>query len=275
MRRGGSARAIGPLHLPLLLAALLCEYGPCMDDSVEPILYDASSTPLARVVLVHGALDRSMAFRAVLQRLHQYDVTVYDRRGYGASVGLTPATSLGDHVTDLLAVLDETPAVVIGHSMGGAIAMLAAVARPDLVQALGVFEPSLPGITLPTDDSSTSASIPEDDEHLVRWMYRRVVGESAFARMDARAQRALVEEAPALRVDLESVRDVATPLDPTLVSAPTVVGYGGDSVPRHIARAEWLAGQIPSATLFEAPGAQHACHRSHPELFAKFVIEAA
>lgn len=245
-----------------------------MSDSVEPILYDASSEPLAHVVLVHGALDRSMAFRGVLQRLYEYDVTVYDRRGYGASVGLDPATSIDDHVADLIAVLEETPSVVIGHSMGGAIALLVSVSRPDLVQALGVFEPPLPGITLPTNDSPTSASIPEDDEHLVRWMYRRVVGESAFDRMDARAQRALVDEAPALRADLESVRDMAEPFDPTAVAVPSLVGYGSDSVPRLIARSEWLAEQIPDATMFEAPGAQHGCHRSHPELFADFVIEA-
>ena len=246
-----------------------------MSDSVEPILYDASSEPRANVVLVHGALDRSMAFRGVLQRLYAYDVTVYDRRGYGAAVGLTSATSIDDHVADLISVLDDTPSVVIGHSMGGAIAMLAAVARPDLVQALGVFEAPLPGIRLPTDEAPASVSVPEDPEHLVRWMYRRVVGESAFDRMDPRAQRALVDEAPALRADLESMHDGVEPLDPAAIVAPTVVGYGTESAPRHIARAEWLAEQLPEATLFEASGAQHGCHRSHPELFASFVIEAA
>lgn len=251
-----------------------------MSDSVEPILYDASSEPLAKVVLVHGALDRSMAFRAVLQRLYEYDVSVYDRRGYGVAVGLEPATSLDDHVADLISVLetalpDTGPSVVVGHSVGGAIAMLAAIARPDMIRSLGVFEPPLPGVTLPTDDSRLSADIPEDPEHLVRWMYRRVVGESAFERMDARAQRALVEESPALRVDLEGVRDMALPLDPTAIAVPTIVGYGGESVPRHVARAEWLAEQIPNAELFKAPGAQHACHRSHPEVFAKFVTQSA
>ena len=102
-------------------------------------------------------------------------------------------------------------------------------------------------------------------------MYRRVVGESAFERMDARAQRALVDEAPALRADLNSVREWDEPFDPSAISVPTVVGYGGESVPRHIARAEWLAEQIADATLFEAPGARHACHRTDPELFAQFV----
>ena len=76
-----------------------------MSDSVEPVLYDASSEPLAKVVLVHGALDRSMAFRSVLQRLYEYDVIAYDRRGYGVAVGLTPATSLDDHVADLISCL--------------------------------------------------------------------------------------------------------------------------------------------------------------------------
>jgi len=27
--------------------------------------------------------------------------------------------------------------------------------------------------------------------------------------------------------------------------------------------------------LFEAPGAKHACHRSHPELFANLVAQTA
>ncbi len=251
-----------------------------MSESVEPILYDASSEPLASVVLVHGALDRSMAFRGVLQRLYQYDVTVYDRRGYGASVELSPATSLDDHVADLISVLEASeagvgPSVVVGHSMGGAIVMLAAVARPELVRSLGVFEPALPGVAVPADAASTTKDIPEDPEHLVRWMYRRVVGESAFERMDARAQRALVDEAPALRVDLESADNMVKALDLAAISVPTVVGYGGESVSHHIARAKWLADQLPNTTLFEAPGAQHACHRTHPELFAEFAIAAA
>lgn len=246
-----------------------------MTNSVEPILYEATSEPTANVVLVHGALDRSMAFRGVLQRLHLFDTTVYDRRGYGASVGLQPATSVADHVSDLIAVLDETPSVVVGHSMGGVVALLAAAKRPDLVPSLGIFEAPILGVTLPTDHSPNSVDIPEDPEHLVRWMYRRVVGESAFEHMNPRAQRALVDEAPALRADLLSIRDAKMPFEPSSVPMPTVVGYGAESASRHIARAKWLAEHLPQAELFEAPGAQHGCHRSHPEHFAAFVELAA
>ena len=42
--------------------------------------------PGPRVVLVHGAPDRSKNFAAVVDRLADLPVTVYDRRGYGKSL---------------------------------------------------------------------------------------------------------------------------------------------------------------------------------------------
>lgn len=242
-----------------------------MTSPVTSILHEAYDEPAGNIILVHGALDRGMAFRGVVQRLGDYNTTVYDRRGYGASLDLPLATSLNDHVEDLLGLIDGTPSIVIGHSYGGVVSMLAAARHPELIPVLGVFEPPIPGIVLPTDEPGPHPDPPEDPEHLVRWMYRRVVGESAFDRMGEQARKALVAEAPALKSDLTNVRDMSPAFDPSVVHVPTMVGYGGQSIPRHIARAEWLAENLPQGSLMAAPDAAHPCHRTHPEQFVAFI----
>src|SRR5207237_1179460 len=103
----------------------------------------APDAPL--VVLVHGTMDRSTSFHRVMSFLPDCSVIAYDRRGYARSRFASPAAeSLADHVDDLLEVLDGRPAVVVGHSYGGDVALGAAVRRPDLVRAVAAFEAPMP-----------------------------------------------------------------------------------------------------------------------------------
>lgn len=73
---------------------------------------------------------------------------IYDRRGFGRSV--SPASletlDLADHVDDAAALLDVvagSPAVVIGRSIGGQIALELARRFPDKVKALVLLESAL------------------------------------------------------------------------------------------------------------------------------------
>lgn len=67
-----------------------------------------------------------------------FDITVYDKRGHGLSDIGTPPYTLEDHAGDLLALIAEggAPAFVCGLSIGGMIAIAAALERPDLVSGL-------------------------------------------------------------------------------------------------------------------------------------------
>ena len=63
----------------------------------------------------------------------------FDYRGHGASGGAFEAGTVGSWLADALAVIDgvaEGPQVLVGSSMGGWIALLAALARPDRVAGL-------------------------------------------------------------------------------------------------------------------------------------------
>ncbi|KHL10033.1 UNVERIFIED_CONTAM: alpha/beta hydrolase [Mumia flava] len=100
---------------------------------------DTGTGPL--VVAVPGMGDTRATYERLGPRLVEvgYRVVVTDLRGHGDSD--TTFTSFGDAVTasDLVALLerlDAGPAVLIGSSMGGSAALIAAADRPDLVRGV-------------------------------------------------------------------------------------------------------------------------------------------
>ncbi len=83
-------------------------------------------------------------------------VICYDRRGNGKSERPEPypSTTLEEQADDaaaLLKALSATPAIVIGRSYGGSVAMFLAVRQPNLVRALVLLEPAVPGFSADMD----------------------------------------------------------------------------------------------------------------------------
>ncbi|MFY1615026.1 alpha/beta fold hydrolase [Micromonospora sp. WMMD736] len=84
------------------------------------------------VILVSGAGEVGLDWAVILPALAERTrVVAYDRAGLGASDPVARLT-LDSQVRDLVALLDHVgPAVLVGHSWGGLLAELAALARPD------------------------------------------------------------------------------------------------------------------------------------------------
>ena len=79
------------------------------------------------VALVHGSMDRSAGLLKLSRRLDDdHRVLRYDRRGYGRSAPHPGPFGMDGQVDDLVALLDERPAVVFGHSYGGNVALAVA-----------------------------------------------------------------------------------------------------------------------------------------------------
>lgn len=92
------------------------------------------------VVLIHGAGGNHLYWPPQIRRLHEQRIFAPDLPGHGKSGGLGCHTV--DDYTDALAefieALQLNRVVLIGHSMGGAIALLMAVRKPKRVLGLGL-----------------------------------------------------------------------------------------------------------------------------------------
>lgn len=99
------------------------------------------------VVLVHGSLtaepwDDDWAKQHSLAE--HYQLRVLTRRGYGDTRPVQSRDFEMD-VRDIIEALGEG-AHLVGHSYGGAMSLLAAARRPDLVRSLAVIEPPVFGV---------------------------------------------------------------------------------------------------------------------------------
>ena len=113
------------------------------------------------VVLLHAGVADRRSWHAVADALQPRSVVAYDMRGYGET---TAATYGFTHLDDLRAVLDQVatgPVWLVGSSMGGELAIDAALSDPDRIAGLVLLAPAVSGAPEPTVfDAST--------EHLVR-----------------------------------------------------------------------------------------------------------
>jgi len=90
------------------------------------------------IVLLHGAGGTNAHWPHQLRRLADWRVLAPDLPGHGRSRAESPDSIEGyaEKLAAWLEGLATVPAVLAGHSMGGAIALALAAARPELLHAL-------------------------------------------------------------------------------------------------------------------------------------------
>lgn len=122
-----------------------------LDDGARIHVMEAGDPGDPTVVLVHGFGGSTWSWRDTLPALEAagYRTVALDLRGFG----LSEKTLDGDHshrgqaevVGQVMDSLDIGRAVVVGHSMGGDVAVRLAQARPDLVRGLVLVDAATGG----------------------------------------------------------------------------------------------------------------------------------
>lgn len=116
------------------------------------------------MVFLHGLTDSGAGWPGAERHWGPtYSVLALDQRGHGTSPRFTddqlrghPGEVMVDDAIAVLEQLDE-PVVLIGHSLGGAVALTVGVRRPDLVRGLVLEDPAPLGPDDPQQDPARGA----------------------------------------------------------------------------------------------------------------------
>jgi pimeloyl-ACP methyl ester carboxylesterase len=249
------------------------------------------------VVLIHGMLNSSSHWKGVAQSLAgDYLVVAPDLIGHGDSAAPRGDYSLGAHaasIRDLLAAIGVDRASIVGHSLGGGVAMQFFYQFPQRVERLVLV--SSGGLGRDVSPLLRTAALPGMSGLLslihpravgaIRGaggrLRERGVGAGVYLQAIARALRPL-ENADARRAFLQTLRSVidthgqrvsATDRLGLLESIPTLIVWGerDRTIPlRH----GLLAHQaIPGSRFETLPAAAHFPHLEDPQGLAAALLE--
>jgi non-heme chloroperoxidase len=241
------------------------------------------------VVLLHGHGANLGIFAPLASRLAAAGrrVVAVDHRGFGQSSAAPPAfgfPGLVDDVATVLEKLDLRDAVVVGHSMGGVVALGLAVERPevvaDRVSALVLINSSARG---PADRPLPRAKAAALDwswtEHVGRHPRHGLVLTRANFGIDARrshvvAARAIGFASPAVRRQGLTRRLLGIDLGDRLgeVQVPVLVLAGSADRVLAASESERIAELVPGARLEVFVGAGHMLPVERSDQVAELVV---
>jgi pimeloyl-ACP methyl ester carboxylesterase len=132
--------AMAPLRRTLAL-----DGGPTGAEPVTISYLAAGDSAASRLILIHGTPGTAIGWADFLADPPPgLEVVALDRPGFGESGPERAMTTLDRQAEAVAALLpDERPAILLGHSMGGPVAAMAAARYPERVRALILLAASL------------------------------------------------------------------------------------------------------------------------------------
>jgi pimeloyl-ACP methyl ester carboxylesterase len=243
----------------------------------------------AAIVLIHGAGGNGDVWAPLIAGLTaSHRVIVYDRRGHSRSAQ-PPVKDYAVHVRDaagLVRALDAAPATVVGWSSGGLVALGLAIDAPELVSGLVLEEPPMHAKKHPAWDQIRaigSAQIlrrvgreRQGARVFLRWVLSYRTGGTAFDRMPADLQEAMLANARAVMADLDAGTGEELTADRIAAIKCPATCLVGDLSPKPLLNAtDRLLDMLPQASQATIEGAAHAIHFDRPAEFVHAVQRAA
>ncbi len=225
------------------------------------------------VVLIHGMVNSSKHWERVALRLaDRYTVVAPDLLGHGDSAAVRGDYSLGAHacsIRDLLTTIGIDRATVVGHSLGGGIAMQFFYQFPQRVERLALI--SSGGLGHEVSPMLRGAALPGAAAGIWMVANRRVRAavETAAERMRARGSRKGVYLQAVARAQHVSALDRLY----LLGELPTLIVWGerDNTIPmRHGLAAHE---RIPNSRFVTLPRAAHFPNIEDPEGLADALLD--
>jgi pimeloyl-ACP methyl ester carboxylesterase len=250
-----------------------------MPTDAVPFVREAGNPGAPGVVCLHANASSSAQWRELLEQLSpDFHALAPDAYGAGKSPDWPSdrVITLGDEVSFIAPVLARAgatsswPPVLVGHSYGAAVALIAALQHPGRVRALALYEPTLFSLidahALPTSDAdgirdavarAADALDQGDADTAARHFIDYWMGEGAWANTPSARK-------PPITASMRNVRRWAHALttDPTPLAAfrsldiPVLYMVGGQSPASSLAVAQRLIRTLPRVEVvrFESLG---------------------
>jgi pimeloyl-ACP methyl ester carboxylesterase len=247
----------------------------------DGIWWESAGDPrLPTIVLVHGSMDRSAGLLRLGRRLDdEFHVVRLDRRGYGRSRPVGPPWTISANVDDVEELTSQlgvqlgvtSVRCVIGHSLGGDVALALAERRPDLVEAVVVYETPLSWLDWwPRDSAGAAAVAAATPADAAEAFMRRLVGDAVWERLPPAKQEERRSEGAAMVAELADLRRAAPW---SSIEVPVLALCGEHGRDHHRRGTAWLGETLADCRVATVPGAGHAGPHTHPSAVAAEIVE--
>lgn len=233
------------------------------------------------VVCLHSNASSSGQWRGLMEMLApKFHVLAADSYGAGKSPPWPADRTIG--LRDEVALLEPVFAragerfALVGHSYGGAVALIAALAHRERVRALALYEPTLFAVVQPPSDvdgirntvaSAVAALAQGDAPRAARHFIDFWMGPGSFDRMPERVRAATAESVRNIQAWKDALFDEPTPLAKfAALDVPVLLVVGSKSPLSSRAVATRLATVMPNLETQEFEGLGHMGPVTHAQL---------
>ena len=248
------------------------------------LYYEISGTGPPLVFLHAGIADRRMWDREFVGNAKRATTVRYDRRGFGWSPAATASYSDVEDLAALLAQVGRGPALLVGCSNGGRLAIDFALTHPGSVRALLLVSGGITGFDLPLDPEG-KPDFDRDNERSMKIVEAWSAGRKEEAMEMMREYWCSALTGPNLGLARLMIHDNAeeiftdrsahfsrAPEPPAVervgsLKVPTVAMWGDRDEPTTGRIVRWVAQHLPGARYVQVPGADHLINLSRPEAF--------
>ena len=243
------------------------------------------------LVLLHGTLSSGAQLRRLATRLAtDFTVVAVDRRGSGDTALQSPGAPVAGpidvavHIADVAAVVAAErlgPAVFVGHSYGGCLALEIAARRPELVAAVWAYEPPYAPVG-GVEARAVLATVSRDTAAAARRAGPAAAAEAFLAGVAGAEMLQRLAPSALARVRAAGTGAIADAallgLEPdglVRIVASVEIALGGASDPIYVELADALAARIADATLATLPGCRHDAPMTDPDTIALAIHQFA